>query len=161
MKTIRLYERNLKGHWDAMNLNPNHNVNDDDSGLTDHHNKFNQWSDLRGNCHLKAPTYQSRPHFNSTAINGLPALRFIGSYLVSDVKYPRSINKAFTWIMAVKPQGKRRDGNIFSTSDIEKWGDRNSSSHAPFYATRDGFYGFYGFVDHQGHELSRRLAVGN
>ena len=103
--------------------------------------RVEEWKDQRGTYHLtrKIPGF---PDFNSTAINGLPALHFQLSYLVCDVKYSKRPNSPFTWIMAVKPGHFRREGNIFTTSDLQEIHDAKKEHTAtPIYARTDGIDG--------------------
>ena len=138
-KELDLYETNLKGHWDAMDLS---------SISKDQWNNVNMWSDSNQNYDLMTSNPDYRPKYVTNAINSLSAIDFSGKNvgLVSEHKYSNGPNDPFTWIMAVqtKASDNQTPQNIFSTSD-NNWQGLNIN-RADFYPVAASTHGIHVWV---------------
>ena len=118
---------------------------DDSSIIKDESGFVEVWSDKAGNFDVKS-SGQNRPEYAANAINGYPAINFTGSRvgLISDVKYSKSPNQPFTWIMAVRTTFDTQPyQNIFTTTGAT-WAETNlETDYFPVIATSDGIYSFY------------------
>ena len=111
--------------------------------ITDKAGFVDMWWDNKRHFNVKSAG-QNRPKLVSTAINGNPAINFTGPNigLISYVKYSKSSNHPFTWVMAVQSTSDDLFKHIFTTTGPDWTESKVGTDYFPIVATTSGIFSF-------------------